>query len=293
MLYKCFITGLLISCMIDPVVAQESPILLFPEGAPGEKVKLIEKADREGGYTGGEPVLRITGVSEPTITIYTPSEELANGSAVVVCPGGGYNILAYDLEGDEICQWLNDLGITGVLLKYRVPRREGLAKHEAPLQDVQRAISYVRSKAKELNIDEKRIGVMGFSAGAHLSATVSNNFKEKTYPNIDAIDKVSCRPDFCLLVYPAYLDAADFQVAPEVKPTADTPQTLIIQTEDDKSYINSSLFYYYALKEAGVPARMHLYSHGGHGYGLRDTGAAVNEWPDRAEDWFREIGILE
>jgi len=279
--------------MINPIAAQEDPVLLFPDGAPGENTKLIEKADRDGGSTGGESVLRITGVSEPTITVYTPSEELANGSAVLVCPGGGYNILAYDLEGDEVCQWLNDLGITAVLLKYRVPRREGLPKHQAPLQDAQRAISYIRSKAKELNIDKSRIGILGFSAGAHLSATVSNNYKEKAYPAIDAIDKVSCRPDFCILVYPAYLDAADFQVSPEVKPTAQTPQTLIIQAEDDKSYINSSLFYYYALKEAGVPARMHLYSQGGHGYGLRDTGSAVNEWPDRAEDWFREIGILE
>jgi Esterase/lipase len=278
--------------IVNPIMAQDSPILLFPNGAPGESAKLIEKADREGGFTGGEPVLRITGVSEPTITIYTPSEELANNSAVIVCPGGGYNILAYDLEGDEVCQWLNDLGITAVLLKYRVPRREGLPKHEAPLQDVQRAISYIRSNANELNIDKNSIGVMGFSAGAHLAATVSNNFTQKTYPTVDAADQVSCRPDFCLLVYPAYLDGEFFQVAPEVNPTHDTPETMIIQTEDDKSYINSSLFYYHALKEAGVPARMHLYSKGGHGYGLRDTGAAVNEWPDRAEDWFREIGIL-
>lgn len=289
---KYIITCILTSLIINPIMAQDSPILLFPKGAPGESAKLIEKADREGGTTGGESVLRITGVSEPTITVYSPSEELANGSAVIVCPGGGYNILAYDLEGDEVCQWLNDLGITAVLLKYRVPRREGLPKHEAPLQDVQRAISYVRSKAGELNIEKNRIGIMGFSAGAHLAATVSNNYTKKTYPSVDAADQISCRPDFCLLVYPAYLDSETFQVAEEVKPTQATPETMIIQTEDDKSYINSSLFYYYALKEAGVPARMHLYSKGGHGYGLRDTGAAVNEWPDRAEDWFREIGIL-
>lgn len=290
---RYIILCILTSLIINPIMAQDSPILLFPDGAPGESNKLVEKADREGGFTGGEPVLRITGVSEPTITIYTPSEELANGSAVIVCPGGGYNILAYDLEGDEVCQWLNDLGITAVLLKYRVPRREGKPKHEAPLQDVQRAISYVRAKAGELNIDESRIGIMGFSAGAHLAATVSNNFTQKTYTAVDATDRVSCRPDFCLLVYPAYLDSGMFQVSPEVQPSPDTPQTMIVQAEDDKSYINGSLFYYYALKEAGVPARMHLYSKGGHGYGLRDTGAAVNEWPDRAEDWFREIGILD
>ena len=234
-----------VSCIMGTAMAQNNPILLFPKGAPGETTKLIEKADTDGGKTGGETVLRITNVSEPTITVYPAPDEVATGAAVVVCPGGGYNILAYDLEGDEVCEWLNNLGVTAVLLKYRVPRREGRAKHEAPLQDVH------------------------------------------------AADKVSCRPDFCLLVYPAYLDGENFQLAPEVKVSSATPPTMMIQAEDDKSYINSSLFYYYALKEAGVPAWMHLYSKGGHGYGLRDTGAAVNEWPDRAEDWFREIGVIE
>jgi acetyl esterase/lipase len=278
---------------VTAAMGQNSPILLFPSEAPGETSRLIERADRDGGKTGGEPVLRILNVGEPTITYYPAPKETASGAAVVVCPGGGYNLLAYDLEGDEICEWLNELGITGVLLKYRVPRREGREKHEAPLQDVQRAIGYVRAHADSYAIDPKRIGVMGFSAGAHLSATVSNNFARRTYPPIDASDRVSCRPDFCLLVYPAYLDADSFRIAPELKVSAQTPPTLLIQAEDDKSYINSSLFYFYALKEAGVPARMHLYSKGGHGYGLRDTGEAVNEWPHRAEDWFREIGIIE
>ncbi len=279
--------------LIIPVMAQNEPILLFPDGAPGESVRLTEKADTDGGKTGGEMVLRISNVSEPTITIYPSPEEIASGAAVIVCPGGGYNILSYNMEGDEVCEWLNSLGITAVLLKYRVPRREGREKHEAPLQDVQRAIGYVRAHADTYFIDPSRIGIMGFSAGAHLSATVSNNFMERTYPAIDNADKVSCRPDFCLLVYPAYLDAGNFGIAPELKVSELTPPTMLIQTEDDKSYINSSLFYYYALKEAGVPASMHLYSKGGHGYGLRDTGARVNEWPDRAEDWFREIGVIE
>ena len=254
--WKLLLVG--VSCVMGTAMAQNNPILLFPKGAPGETTKLIEKADADGGKTGGETVLRITNVSEPTITVYPAPDEVATGAAVVVCPGGGYNILAYDLEGDEVCEWLNNLGVTAVLLKYRVPRREGRAKHEAPLQDVQRAIGYVRTHAEEMNLDPQRIGVMGFSAGGHLSAMASNNFDKRTYPAVDAADKASCRPDFCLLVY-----------------------------------INSSLFYYYALKEAGVPAWMHLYSKGGHGYGLRDTGAAVNEWPDRAEDWFREIGVIE
>ena len=284
---------LITNLITGSIMAQDKPIQLFPKGAPGEQTKLIEKALPEGGKVGGASVLRLSGVSDPTITIYPASDEVATGAAMVVCPGGGYEILAYDLEGDEICQWLNEIGVTAVLLKYRVPRRTGLEKHTAPLQDVQRAISLVRSKAEELNLDPQRIGVMGFSAGAHLAAMASTSYDKRTYPEVDAADKVSCKPDFCLLVYPAYLDGPNFTIAPELKVTAQTPPTMLVQTEDDKSYINSSLFYYYALKEVGVPATMHLYSKGGHGYGLRDTGNTVNEWPYRAEEWFMELGVIE
>ena len=290
---KCILLFIGVCCVVSSVMAQKNSVLLFPKGAPGEVAKLTEKSSSEGDKIGGEPVLRMTDVSEPTITIYRAPDEVASGAAMVVCPGGGYNILAYDLEGTEICEWLNNIGVTAVLLKYRVPRREGREKHAAPLQDVQRAIGYVRAHAEKLDIDPNRIGVMGFSAGGHLSAMVSNNFAERTYPAVDAADKVSCRPDFCLLVYPAYLSGDKFQLAPELKVSSATPPTMLIQAEDDNPHIYSSLFYYYALKEAGVPAWMHLYSKGGHGYGLRDTGAAVNEWPDRVEDWFREIGVIE
>lgn len=290
---KCMLLFIGVCCVVSSVMAQKNSVLLFPKGAPGEVAKLTEKSSSEGDKIGGEPVLRMTDVSEPTITIYRAPDEVASGAAMVVCPGGGYNILAYDLEGTEICEWLNNIGVTAVLLKYRVPRREGREKHAAPLQDVQRAIGYVRAHAEELDIDPNRIGVMGFSAGGHLSAMASNNFAERTYPAVDAADKVSCRPDFCLLVYSAYLSGDKFQLAPELKVSSATPPTMLIQAEDDNPHIYSSLFYYYALKEAGVPAWMHLYSKGGHGYGLRDTGAAVNEWPDRVEDWFREIGVIE
>lgn len=273
--------------------AQEKIVRLFPEGAPGETVRMAEKISKEGNRVAGEVVCRVTNVSDPTIAIYQPSEELASGSAMIVCPGGGYDILAYDLEGDEVCLWLNELGITAVLLKYRVPRREGRPKHEAPLQDLQRAISYVRANASELNVDANRIGVMGFSAGAHLAVMASTSFNKRTYLANNAIDKVSCRPNFCLLIYPAYLDGEHFGLAPEIQIAPKTPPTMLIQTEDDRSFINSSLFYYYALKEANIPVWMHLYGKGGHGYGLRDTGVMVNSWPDRAEDWFREIGVIE
>ena len=271
----------------------QTAIKLFPGGAPGETKKLTEKSDDTGGQVGGIKVTRMTDVGEHEITIYPAPSDIASGAAMVVCPGGAYEILAYDLEGTEICDWLNAAGITAVLLKYRVPRRENRPKHEAPLQDAQRAISYVRSNAKKYGIDPDRIGIMGFSAGAHLSAMASTSFNKRTYPAKDDIDKVSCRPDFCLLVYPAYLDGENFKVAPEVNVTKEVPPTMLVQAEDDASYVNSSLFYYYALKQAGVPAWMHLYSKGGHGYGLRDTGAMVNEWPDRAEDWFQEIGLYK
>lgn len=279
--------------MLNIVGAQEKKVVLFPNGAPGEKTKLTEKSDVTGAQVGGLNVIRMTDVGSPEITIYPANKDVASGAAMVVCPGGGYNILAYDLEGTEVCEWLNELGVTAVLLKYRVPRREGRPKHEAPLQDVQRAISYVRAHSEELEIDPDRIGVMGFSAGAHLSVMASTAFNQRSYPAKDEVDKVSCRPDYCLLVYPAYLSGDNFGLAPEIKVTKDVPPTLIIQAEDDKSFIDSSLFYYYALKQAEVPAWMHLYSVGGHGYGLRDTGCMVNEWPNRAEDWFQEIGVFD
>jgi acetyl esterase/lipase len=273
--------------------SQEKPLLLFPNGAPGESGKLKQVDDLSGNKVAGCPVLRISNVSEPTLTFYPAPAEQNNGVTIIVNPGGGYNILAYNLEGSEICKRFNSHGINCVLVKYRVPRREGLEKHTAPLQDLQRAIAYTRSHAAEWNIDADKIGVMGFSAGAHLSAVASTNYGERTYPKIDSFDEVSLRPDFTILVYPAYLSGEHFSIAPELKVDANTPPTILIQTEDDRNYLDSSLFYYYALKEAKVPAAMHLYPSGGHGYGLRNTGHTVNEWPFRVLSWLRDIGMIE
>jgi acetyl esterase/lipase len=270
--------------------AQHKPVVLFPNGAPGELRKL-KQAEDLGGNTGGCPVLRVTNVSEPTLTFYPAPEDNNSGATVIVNPGGSYNSLSYNLEGSEVCAWFNNYGVNCVLMKYRVPRRDGREKHAAPLQDLQRAIAYTRSHAAEWKIAPDRIGVMGFSAGAHLSAMASTAYGERTYPKTDACDEVSLRPDFCALIYPAYLSGENFSIAPELKVSADTPPTIIIQTEDDRSYIDSSLFYYYALKQAGVPAAMHLYPSGGHGYGLRNTGRQVNEWPHRVLSWMRDIGV--
>ncbi|WP_298650291.1 alpha/beta hydrolase [uncultured Proteiniphilum sp.] len=282
----------LFSVMTMTLTAQHNPVLLFPDGAPGESRKMKQVDDLSGNKVAGCPVLRISNVSESTLTFYPAPADNNSGATIIVNPGGGYNILAYNLEGSEICKRFNSFGINCVLVKYRVPRREGLAKHGAPLQDLQRTIAYTRSHAGEWNIDPGRIGVMGFSAGAHLSAMASTAYGERTYPKTDTFDDVSLRPDFCILVYPAYLAGEDFSIASELKVNADTPPTILIQTQDDKDHIDSSLFYYYALKEAKVPAAMHLYPSGGHGYGLRNTGHTVNEWPHRVLSWLRDIGMI-
>ena len=172
-------------------------------------------------------------MTQPTLTIFRPPADKDTGTAVVICPGGGYNILAFDLEGTEIAESFNSIGVTGVVLKYRVPARKGLPRHEPPLQDAQRALGLVRHRARELGIHPDRIGILGFSAGGHLAATLSNNFDKRTYEPIDDADKVSCRPDFNVLIYPAYLVDKDDKLAPELKVTAKTPRTFIAMTQDD------------------------------------------------------------
>ena len=284
---------LFILLFIVSIMSLQSQIVLFPQGAPGETVKMKQKDDLTGNKVAGCPVLRITDVSEPTLTFYPAPADNNSGVTIIVNPGGGYNILAYNLEGTEICKRFNSYGINCVLVKYRVPRRAGLEKHEAPLQDVQRAIAYTRSHAEEWNLNPDKIGVLGFSAGAHLSAVASTNYSERTYPRIDNNDDVSLRPDFTALIYPAYLSADNFSISPELKVDENTPPTILIQTQDDNSYIDSSIFYYYALKQAKVPVAMHLYPSGGHGYGARNIGHTVNEWPHRVISWLRDIKMVE
>lgn len=274
-------------------------ILLWPGQAPGETQVLPPEADLTkptDAAVGGRPVVRWGNVSSPTITIYSPAPERNTGAAVVVCPGGGYHILALDLEGTEVCAWLNSIGVTAVLLKYRVPRRVGRERHAAPLQDVQRAMGLVRQRADELGVDVKRVGVLGFSAGGHLAAVLSNNHTTRTYEEIDEADKLSCRPDFAVLVYPGYLTAEGKAelVAPELPVSAmNTAPTFIAMAEDDTVHVETGLFYYVALKRAKVPAEMHVYPRGGHGYGLRRTENDVTTWPDRAADWMRASGWLK
>lgn len=270
---------------------------LWPGDTPGEKEKLPEErnvtkpSDR---MVANKPVIRISNVSKPTISIYHPPSNKAIGTAALVFPGGAYNIVAADIEGTEVCEWLNSLGVTAVLLKYRVPRREGLEKHAAPLQDAQRAMSLVRHRASELRIDPKRIGVIGFSAGGHLAAALSTSSEQRTYASVDAADTVNYRPDFALLIYPAYLTLTNNleKLSPEVQVTTNHPPTFLAMTQDDPLHVENVLFYFLALKQAKIPAELHVFPTGGHGYGLRRTENISATWPDRATDWLRNRGLL-
>lgn len=273
-------------------------IPLWPKGVPGEKTATGPEKDMttsKDGLVAGQPVLRIGNVAEPSITVYRPAQEASTGTSVIVFPGGGYRILAMDLEGTEVCQWLNTLGITAILLKYRVPEPAQGSRYAEPLQDAERAISLARLHAREWHLRADRVGVMGFSAGGHLSAVLSNNSAARTYPKIDEADQGTLRPNFTMLIYPAYLSVNDEgrELAPEVKVSAQAPPTFIVQAENDHHFVGGTLLYYRALEQARVPAEMHLFAEGGHGYGLRHTEKPVTGWPELAEGWLRSNKLLD
>lgn len=266
---------------------------LWPDGAPGETKEIGPETATVSGTP--LPVTRVTNVTLPTITRYPAPSDKANGCAVVVCPGGGYNILAFDKEGTEIADWLNTLGVTAIVLKYRVPRRDKDQPHTAPLKDAQRALRLVRKNADAWNIDPARIGILGFSAGGHLTVMAGTHWDETTYDKIDTADDLSCRPDFLIPIYPAYLGDRDnpSQLSPLVRVTERTPPTFVAITYDDKDRAVYAALLLVALKEAGVPAELHIYSKGGHGYGLRPSDLPVSTWPARCEDWMRTTGLLK
>jgi acetyl esterase/lipase len=274
--------------------ASES-LVLWPKTAPGEKVGASrETISLSPRLVSGKRITRLGNVTMPTITLYRPPKMKDTGAAVVVCPGGGYQILAIDLEGTEVCQWLNSIGVTGILLKYRVPPRTGVEQYTAPLQDAQRALGLVRFHAVEWKLDPKRIGIIGFSAGGDLAALASTRFAQRTYAPVDKADETNCRPDFTMLIYPGRLvHKGGPDLAPELTVTSNTPPTFLVQTEDDPIHVENSLFYYLALKQANVPAEMHLFTKGGHGYGLRALDQAVSSWPSLAEEWMFRLGIID
>ena len=266
-----------------PAAAAEKPLVLdlWPDKAPGDKGDIgAEKVTMNKGDHPG--IDQITNVSKPTLTVYRPAKEMNTGAAVIIAPGGGYRVLVWSKEGVEAAEWLNSIGVTGIVLKYRVPRRADTPSGPPPqaLMDAQRAISLVRSKAKEWDIDPNRIGFMGFSAGGHLTAWASTNFDKRSYEPIDAADKESCRPDFAVPIYPGGLVAKDSrELSPEIRVTKATPPTFIAVAADDKGSSEGSVRYFLALKKAGVPAELHVYASGGHGFGLRPSDKPCSTWP--------------
>jgi acetyl esterase/lipase len=269
---------------------------LWPNGAPGAPANPqpeIDTTKPTDNLIAGKPLVRLGNVSSPTLTVYAPKGS-ATRPAVVVFPGGGYQILAIDLEGTEVCDWLNSINVAGVLVKYRVPNTGPYPKSAAALQDAQRALGIVRKHAAEWHIDPRRVGVLGFSAGAHLSAALSTHFDKRLYDSIDAADQLSCRPDFAFIIYPGYLANAAQNMAPnaDINPTDKTPPTFIVQAEDDPLHVENATVYFQQLKSAKVPAELHIYAEGGHGYGLRRTALPVTTWPDTAKIWLQTIKVL-
>jgi acetyl esterase/lipase len=246
----------------------------------------------------GAPTKLITNVSKPTLTIFQPEKESNNGTAMLICPGGGYHNLFWELEGEEVAAWLNSQGMTGIILKYRCPRRPRDVKGEpplGPLLDAQRAVSLVRNRASEWGIDPQRIGMVGFSAGGHLALATATSFEKRTYELIDAIDEISCRPDFAVLCYSGYLKAKDKdEIAAGIRIPAQMPPIFLAHATDDSiSDAEHSAFMYLALKRAGIPAEMHLYASGEHDFGVRQNAKLPATWTQLCLKWLRSQGVLK
>ncbi|MFT7034676.1 MAG: acetyl esterase/lipase [Cyclobacteriaceae bacterium] len=256
-------------------------IYLWPGQVPGETEAKHDPVQTDN--TSGN-VIRISDITNPALIVFEPNESKKNGSSVIVCPGGGHRILAVDKEGYEIAEWLNTLGYTVFVLQYRVPQ-----KQEGAFMDIQRAIRIVRSGAKKWEIDPDKIGVIGFSAGGSLAAVAATRFNEETYATIDQIDSLAARPNFALLIYPAYLDNGENRsLTPELTITDKTPPTFIFATADDR-LANSALVYAGALRDSKIPVELHLLPVGGHGYGMRKGNAAAETWPKLAEVWLNNL----
>ena len=279
----------LLAAGVSSVLAADAPptIDVWPGKVPDQtREEKPEKSEKSN-------IIRIGEISKPTLTIYHAPKDKDSGASVILCPGGGYSILAWDLEGTEVAQWLNSIGVTGIVLKYRVPEHLKQIEHFPPLEDAQRAMSLTRSKAKEWGIDPNRIGMLGFSAGGNLTALACTNYDHRVYSTIDEVDQVSCRPDFGVLVYPAWLNQNDKdELKPEFPVNKNTPQMFLVHADNDKISAAGSALMFLALKRAGVPAEIHVYAKGGHGFGLRPTANPCSTWPQRCEDWMRAQGLL-
>jgi len=305
MRFRLMVCLVVLICAAQRVVGGENPqvVDIWPGTAPEEpgtigeeKVRMSPKLDRKQVEVN-EPTRLITNVTKPTLTICKPPKDKDTGTAVLICPGGGYWDLYWQLEGEEVAAWLNSIGVTGIILKYRVPRRPDEVKGEParrPLQDAQRAVSLVRSKAKEWGIHAQRIGIVGFSAGGHLAIATATSFEQRTYEPVDDVDKTSCRPDFAIAVYSGYLKAKDKdELAPGLRIPAGTPPVFLAHGGADIiSPPEHSVLMYLALRKAGVAAELHVYATAAHDFGVRPSDHPCSTWTQACANWLRYQGFL-
>jgi acetyl esterase/lipase len=297
--------AVLAALVMKPLAAADPAVVdLWPGKAPDETgtigaeyIRMSPKLDRTQVEVT-EPTRMVTNVTRPTLTIYRPARGKDTGTAVLICPGGGYWNLYWQLEGEEVAAWLNSLGVTGLILKYRVPRRPDEPQGEParrPLQDAQRAVSLIRSRAKEWGIAPDRIGVVGFSAGGHLAVAVATGFGKRSYEPVDEIDRASCRPDFAVAVYSGYLKAKDKdELAPGVHIPKDTPPMFLAHGGADPiSDPGNSVLLYLALKRAGVSAELHVYAGATHDFGVRRSDRPCSAWTDSCATWMRHQGLFK
>ncbi len=293
--------GLLLGC---PVRGAEEPLVLpvWPGAVPGDYGTIGPERVRAPSEAPTKNAKWITGVTKPTITVFRPARDKNTGTAILICPGGGYWNLAWDLEGEEVAAWLNTVGVTALVLKYRVPRRLGQPEPlpaPGPLLDAQRAVSLIRSRALDWGIE--RIGILGFSAGGHLAVATATHFDQRGYEPIDEIDKLSCRPDFAVAVYPGYFieqQPAGVEInkdvlAPYIRVPTNTPPVFLVHASDDTvAGAENSVVMYLALKRASVAAELHVYAQGGHGFGVRRSSLPCSTWTDRCAAWLQNQGML-
>jgi acetyl esterase/lipase len=306
MRYGLMVFFIISMCVALPTVWADEPLVVdvWPGMAPEENggigeemVRMSPKLDHKQVEVTEQTRL-ITNVTKPTLTIYRPPKDIDTGTAVLICPGGGYWDLYWQLEGEEVAAWLNSIGATGIILKYRVPRRPDEPKGEParrPLQDAQRAVSLVRSKAEDWGINPQQIGIVGFSAGGHLAIATATSFEHRTYEPVDDVDKISCRPDFAIGVYSGYLKAKDKdQIAPGLHIPAGTPPIFLAHGGADIiSPPEHSVLMYLALKKAGVPAELHVYATAAHDFGVRPSENPCSTWTQACATWLRHQGFLE
>lgn len=277
----------------DPIVLD-----LWPGKPPGDIGELPPEADLtkpEDNLIAGRRIIKLGNVSTPQLAVFKPSKERDTGAAVVICPGGGHTILAYDLEGTEVAEWFNSIGVTGIVLKYRVPGRDKEKRWFAAVQDGQRAMSLARAHAEEWGIDPQRLGILGFSAGGQLAGYVSLFGEDRQYEPIDEADKKPIRPDVSMLIYAAGMIVRGGETLdPIVKVTKDTPPMFFVHAFDDGVDVRNPLLLAAELKKQGVSAEVHVYAKGGHGYGLRHVdGLPVTDWPRPCEAWLKSIAFLK